>query len=245
MSFSKHELEHYSRQLGMPGWGEEGQERLGASQVFIAGAGGLGCAASVYLVAAGVGKIVVCDSDLVELSNLNRQTLYSLENVGWEKAPIAVEKLRTLNPRIHVEAVTTEIDYVTAQGLIRGSSLVLDCLDNPETRFALNRAAIAERIPMIYAAVSEFTGYLSFLNPPSTPCLECFVSRTPPPVAPPIPGCTAGVVGTLEAMEALKFLVGIGELLAGRLLVIEGEEPRFDVIEVERNPACESCRGLH
>jgi molybdopterin-synthase adenylyltransferase len=236
--------QRYARQLGVPGWGAEGQQRLAASHVFVAGMGGLGCAASVYLAAAGVGKITVCDADRVELSNLNRQILYTPQEVGHEKAPLAAARLRALNPSIEVTPVVAEIDEWTACDLVRGAGLILDCLDNLETRFALNRCSIATGIPMIYAAVSEFTGHLSFLHPPATPCLECFVSRTPPPVEPAIPGATAGLVGALQAMEALKFLTGIGDNLAGRLLVIEGLEPRFDVVKIEKDPGCPACRGL-
>lgn len=233
--------ERYTRQLGVTGWGAEGQQRLAASHVFIAGAGGLGCAAAVYLAAAGVGKLTVCDADRVELSNLNRQFLYTTQDIGHEKALRAAERLRALNPSIEITPVVAEIDERTACGLVRGAGLILDCLDNLETRFALNRCSIATGIPMVYAAVSEFTGHLSFLHPPATPCLECFAPRTPPPVEPAIPGCTAGLVGALQAMEALKFLTGVGENLAGRLLVVEGLEPRFDVVRIGKDPGCPAC----
>lgn len=228
----------------MPGWGAHGQAKLARAQVFVAGAGGLGCAASLYLAAAGVGRLIICDNDLIEASNLNRQILYSPADIGREKAPVAVQRLRALNPSIAVEPRTAEIGEQPAAGLIRGTDVILDCLDSLETRFALNRAAMAARIPMVYAAVSDFTGYLSFLNPPTTPCLECFVPRTPPEEAPTVPGCTVGLLGSLEAMEAIKFLTGIGENLTNRLLVVEGAEPRFDIVAVERDPTCEACRDL-
>ncbi len=245
MNAPRHDTdERYARQLGVPGWGPEGQRRLAESHVFIAGVGGLGCAASVYLAEAGVGKITVCDADRVDRTNLNRQFLYAPQDVGHEKALIAATRLRALNPSIEIVPVVAEIDERTACDLVRGAGLILDCLDNLDTRFALNRCSIATGIPMVYAAVSEFTGHLSFLHPPATPCLECFVSRTPPPVEPAIPGCTAGLVGALEAMEAIKFLTGIGESLAGRLVVIEGLEPRFDVVRIEKDPGCPACRGL-
>jgi molybdopterin/thiamine biosynthesis adenylyltransferase len=233
----------YARQLGVPGWGAEGQRRLAASHVFVAGAGGLGCAASVYIAAAGVGKLTICDADRVETSNLNRQFLYTPQDIGHEKAPAAATRLRAMNPSIEITSVVAEIDEESACGLVRGADIILDCLDNLGTRFALNRCSVTTGIPMVYAAVSEFTGHVSFLHPPATPCLECFVSRTPPPVEPAIPGCTAGLVGAIEAMEALKFLTGIGENLAGRLLVIEGAEPRFDVLKIEKDPGCVACRG--
>jgi molybdopterin/thiamine biosynthesis adenylyltransferase len=244
MTLTDNELARYARQLSVQGWGAEGQLRLKSATVFVAGAGGLGCPAATYLAAAGVGKLVVCDADRVDRPNLNRQFFYSASDVGRDKAPIARERLLEINPTIEVEALTTEIDRRSAAGLIRNSDLVLDCLDNLETRLAINRAVITARIPMVYAAVSDLTGHLTFLNPPDTPCLECFLTRTPPLAEPAIPGFTAGIIGALQAMEAVKFLLGHGEILAGRLLVMEGAEPRFDVVEIERDPGCPACRGL-
>ena len=244
MPLSTDQCERYSRQIELRGWGTEGQERLLGSSVFVAGVGGLGCAAATYLAVAGVGEIVVCDGDVVERSNLNRQFLYTRDDLTKPKAPIAAARLRRLNPDVAVTPVIAEINRSTAQGLIEGADLVLDCLDNPETRIALNRAAIAASVPMVYAAVAEYTGYLSFLNPPATPCLECFVDGTRPAVHPPVPGCTAGTLGTLEAMEALKFLTGTGRTLAGKLLVLEGAVPSFDVIDIARDPQCPACGHL-
>ena len=244
MPLSTDQSERYSRQTELQGWGTGGQERLLSSRVFVAGVGGLGCAAAVYLAVAGVGEVVVCDGDVVERSNLNRQFLYTRDDLTKPKAPIAAAQLRRFNPDITVTPVIAEIDRATARGLIEGADLVLDCLDNPETRIALNRAAIAASVPMVYAAVSEFMGYLSFLNPPTTPCLECFVDGTRPPAEPAVPGCTAGTMGALEAMEALKFLTGTGDNLAGKLLVMEGAEPRFDIVLVERDPSCPACGHL-
>jgi len=241
---SKHELDLYSRQLAVPGWGVEGQERLKAAHAFVAGVGGLGCAAAVYLACAGIGKITICDSDEVERSNMNRQHLYRMEDIGRFKFELASARLRALNPLIEVVPLPMEIDHANAASLIGGASIVVDGLDNLQTRIAVSRACIQERIPMVYGAVSEFTGHVTFLNPPETPCLECFISRKPPAVDPGIPGCTPGVVGALEAMEAIKYLTGTGSVLAGRLLIIEGAEPRTDVIELEKDPGCPACRGL-
>ncbi|MFH1502332.1 MAG: HesA/MoeB/ThiF family protein [Candidatus Eisenbacteria bacterium] len=241
MSLSKDELERYARQLSMPGWGPEGQERVRSARVFLAGVGGLGCAAGVYLVTAGVGRVDVCDADAVERSNLNRQFLYTPRDVGQLKAELARERLAAVNPSVEVKAVPTEIDHATASSLIEGADVVVDCLDNIETRFALNRACIAARIPMVYAAVSEWTGYLSFLSPPDTPCLECFVTRTPPPVEPATPGPTPGALGALQAMEVLKHLTGTGNVMAGKLLILDGAGPRFDILDVDRDPACPAC----
>jgi molybdopterin/thiamine biosynthesis adenylyltransferase len=244
MPLSSDQRERYSRQIELQGWGESGQERLLASRVFIAGAGGLGCAAAVYLAAAGVGDLTICDSDSVELSNLNRQILYDSGDLAAPKASAAARRLAALNADIRVTPVLASIDSDSAPGLVLGADLVLDCLDSRDARVALNRACIASSTPMVHAAVSDYTGYLSFLHPPATPCLECLMGGAPTAAAPPVPGVTSGVVGTLEAMEALKFLTGTGEVLAGRLLVMEGIEPRFDVIVVEPDPSCPACSDL-
>jgi len=244
MPLTSDQKDRYSRQIALPGWGEKGQEKLLASRVFVAGVGGLGCAAAVYLAAAGVGELVICDADTVERSNLNRQVLYGRDDLTRPKVTTAAPRLSALNPDVSISPVVAEIGPATAAGLIEGADVVLDCLDNPETRVALNRACIAAGTPLVYAAVSEYTGYLSFLHPPATPCLECFVDRTRPAVDPPVPGATAGAIGTLEAMEALKFLTGTGETLAGKLLVMEGAVPSFDVVTVEREPSCKACSHL-
>jgi molybdopterin/thiamine biosynthesis adenylyltransferase len=244
MPLTTDQLERYSRQIDLRGWGAEAQERLLSSRVFIAGVGGLGCAAAVYLTVAGVGELVVCDADTVERSNLNRQFLYTRDDLTSPKAAVAAARLGALNPDVTVRHEVAEIDVESARGLIDGSDLILDCLDNPETRLVLNRASIEAGIPMVYAAVSEYTGYLSFLNPPNTPCLECFVGRTRPAVDPPVPGATAGTIGALEAMEALKYLTGTGETLSGRLLIMEGTEPRFDVVLIEWDASCPVCSDL-
>ena len=244
MPLSTDQLDRYSRQIGMRDWGAEGQEKLLGSRVFVAGMGGLGCAAAVSLAAAGVGELVICDGDVVERSNLNRQFLFGPDDLTKPKASLAAKRLQALNPDVRIVPIVTEIDRQTAPALIENAQLVLDCLDNPETRIALNRAAIARGVPMIYAAVSELTGYLSFLKPPDTPCMECFVGRTPPAVDPAVPSCTSMTLGALEAMEALKYLTGIGELLTGRLMIMEGAVPRFDVIEISRRPDCPACSRL-
>lgn len=244
MPLRSDESAFYGRQLATAGWGEEGQLKLGASSVFVAGLGGLGCPASVYLATAGVGRLIVCDADSVERSNLNRQFLYGPGDLGSCKALVAADRLRAINPMIDIVPLDAEIDRSKAASLIAGADIVLDCLDNVETRVALSRAAIAADVPMVHAAVSEWTGYLSLFHPPATPCYECFLTRTPPAVEPPIPGCTAGVMGALQAMEALKFLTGIGGTLAGRLLVVEGTVPSFDVVELEKDPHCPACGDL-
>lgn len=244
MALTEADRARYARQLDIAGWGEAGQDKLRSATVFVAGAGGLGSAASTYLAAAGVGRIVICDHDTVSPSNLNRQTLYTPDDIGKEKAFAAAKRLSAFNPGITVEAVGGEIRPDSAARIIEGADIVLDCLDNAHTRITLNRAAIADRIPMVYAAVTEFTGYVSFLHPPATPCLECFMPESSFSERPQVPGFTAGVIGSIEAMEAVKHLTGVGRNIAGRMLVVEGAEPRFELVEIERDPSCPACASL-
>ncbi len=241
MVLSADELERYARQMGLPDWGEDGQERLHDSRVFIAGSGGLGSAVALYLTAAGVGRITLCDPDTVELSNLNRQVLYSTSDIGRRKVTAASERLVSLNPAAAIVPLRRRIDAPSAHDLMAGHDIAIDCLDTLEARFVLNRACIALGIPMIYAAVSGFTGQLSLIYSPTTPCLECFIPDKDPTERSQVPGCTAGVIGSLQATEAIKHLTGIGRTLAGRLLVVDGMGPRFDVLEIERDPDCPAC----
>lgn len=244
MALSEEELARYARQISLPGWGEEGQSRVSEARVLLAGAGGLGCAAATYLAAAGVGELVICDADRVEPSNLNRQTLYRDDDVGKEKAPVAARRLSEINPHVAAKPLVARIDD-GAPELAAGCDVIVDCLDNLEGRFALNRIAIATGIPLVFAAVGGLTAYVSFLRPPETPCLECFLPHLKAPEAPPVPGFFAGTIGSIEAAEAVKHILGVGETLSGRLLVIDEAEPRFDVVRIDRNPACHTCSSLH
>lgn len=244
MPLTERDRERYARQLDIEGWGAGGQERLRSSTAFVAGAGGLGSSTSIYLAAAGVGRIIICDHDTVTRTNLNRQILYTPDDIGKDKAFAAAERLSDFNPDIQIEAVRGELRPDTAGRIIEGADIVLDCLDNAVSRKTLNRAAIADRIPMVYATVTEFTGYLSFFYPPTTPCLECVVPECAFSERPQVPGFTAGLIGSIEAMEAVKFLTGIGGNIAGRMLVVEAAEPRFELVEIERDPSCPACGAL-
>lgn len=236
--------ERFSRQLELPDWGDAAQERLRDSNAFIAGAGGLGSAVALYLTAAGVGHITLCDPDIVELSNLNRQVLYATSDTGRDKVGAASERLASLNPSVAITPLRKRLDDANARELLSGHDIAVDCLDTLDSRFVLNRATLELGIPMVYGAVAGFTGYVSLLNPPATPCLECFVPHKEPPAPAPILGCTAGLIGTLQATEAVKHLVGIGETLAGRLLIVDGLTMSFDSARIERDPGCAVCRGL-
>lgn len=234
-------MERYRRQLALPGWGEEGQERLSRATVFVAGLGGLGSPLAMYLAAAGVGTLRVCDSGAVELSNLNRQLLYAAPDVGRPKTRSAGRTLHRLNPQARIVPLAEPIDERSAAALVGEADLIVDCLDNFQTRLALNALAVARGLPLIHAGVSGFCGQITFLHPPATACLACLVPQAPPQETVPIVGPTAGLLGCLEALEALKFLTGAGPLLSGRLLFCDGAAMQFQEVAVERDPRCPVC----
>ncbi|HDS63330.1 MAG TPA: HesA/MoeB/ThiF family protein, partial [Methanofollis liminatans] len=200
---SESERERYHRQTMI--FGEEGQERLKKATAFIAGAGGLGCPIALYLAAAGVGRIRLVDSDTVDLSNLNRQVLYQKADIGRPKVAAAAEKLAALNPEISVEAVRTVIDAATVAGLTAGADVIVDAMDNFETRYLLNGAALERGIPLVHGAISGFFGQATTIIPGRTPCLACIFPNPPPDETVPALGTTAGVIGLVQANETIKY----------------------------------------
>ena len=234
----------YGRQMMIGGWGASGQERLKSARVFIAGAGGLGSPAAIYLAAAGVGAIGLGDCDRPELSNLNRQILYDDADLGRWKAEVAAEKLRRLNPAITVTSAAEQIATHSIERIIGQVDLILDCLDNFETRYVLNAYSIKHGTPMIHAAIWGWSGQVTFLAPPRTPCLRCIFPAAPPREVFPVAGVTPGIAGCLQATEALKFLTGMGPSLPGKLLVFDAEHMTCATLAVERQPDCPACAGL-
>jgi molybdopterin/thiamine biosynthesis adenylyltransferase len=235
------ERERYRRQLMLPGWGEAAQEKLRKAVVFIAGAGGLGSPAALYLAAAGVGHLRICDSEQVELSNLNRQLLYGNDDLGRPKVDAAGRALDRLNQRVHVTPLRARIDDGSIAALAGDAVLLMDCLDNFETRFVLNRYAVKHRLPLVHAGVSGLGGQITFIHPPRTACLACLVPEAPAAGVFPILGAAAGVLGTLQALEALKYLTCSGSLLENRLLFFDGERLDFQEVALERDPSCRVC----
>lgn len=222
MDLTRQEQERYSRQMLIPGWGPAAQMRLKQSRVFIAGAGGLGSPVSMYLAAAGIGTLRICDCGELELSNLNRQILHDDRRIGWIKAVSARETLERTNPDITVEDLPKEITAANIAALVGQADLILDCLDNFQTRYILNEYAVASGIPLIHAGVCRMQGQVTFINPPATPCLWCICAGAPSDTV-PIVGAAAGVIGSIEALEAIKYLSGIGTTLQNRMLVWNGE----------------------
>jgi molybdopterin/thiamine biosynthesis adenylyltransferase len=241
-TLSRAELERYDRQMMMPDWGEEGQKRLKSAKVVVAGSGGLGCPASLYLAAAGVGELVIIDKDAFELSNLNRQILGWQRDVGRAKAAAAAEKLRALNPEIAVNPLVVEITEDNVQDFIRDSTVVVDAMDNWRTRFVINKACVEEDVPFVHAGVFGLFGQIMTVIPGKGPCLRCLLPETPKETAKfPVPGTTPALFATLQVMEALKLIVGFGETLMGRMLFFDGGSMSFTVVEVERRPECAVC----
>ncbi len=235
-------MERYARQLILPGWGREAQEKLARATVFIAGAGGLGSPVAMYLAAAGVGTLRICDSGTVELSDLNRQLLHAEADLGMPKADSACRTLRRTNPRVRVVPLRACIDERSVEALVGEASLIVDCLDSFAARLPVNRNAVARGLPMIHAGVNGLCGQITFLHPPRTACLACIVPQAPGSGGTiPVLGPTAGVLGCLEAMEALKFLTGTGLPLTGRLLFFDGAAGQFQEVAVDRDPRCPVC----
>jgi len=238
---SPREVDRYRRQTMLDGWTDETQRRLKRSHVFVAGAGGLGSPSSLYLAVAGVGRITICDFDSPEMSNLNRQILHNPTRIGVNKAVSAQISLRTSNPDIDVVALDRKITEENVDELVGSADLILDCMDNFPTRYLLDESAQRKGIPLVHAAVWGMDGRLTVVRPPATPCLRCLVPEAPPREVFPIVGATAGVMGTLQALEALKCLTGVGQPLMNEMLLWEGASTRFRRVRLRRDPSCPTC----
>jgi adenylyltransferase/sulfurtransferase len=235
------ELKRYNRQIILQGWGDDAQIRVQQSLVFVAGAGGLGSAVCFYLAAAGVGTLTICDHGEVELSNLNRQIIHSNESQGNKKIDSAAERIANLNPHVHTVVSDRRIDENNISDLAGGSDIIVDCMDNFETRYILNTFAVKQGIPMVHAGVYGMAGQITFIDSPATPCLQCVFPEAPPPELFPVVGATVGVIGSLEALEVLKYLTGSGELLRNRLLLFEGDIMKFEELPLEKDGSCPVC----
>ncbi|MGA3084207.1 MAG: HesA/MoeB/ThiF family protein [Thermodesulfobacteriota bacterium] len=231
----------YNRQIMIKDFGEEGQEKLKKSRILIAGLGGLGSAAAYYLTAVGVGALRIVDKDQVDLSNLNRQILHWESDINSPKVKSAKEKLSKLNPGIDLEIRKEEINEESLPELMNGCDLVLDGLDNFPTRYLINQQILRQGIPFIYGGILGMMGMTTVIQPGQTPCLKCLFPQAPPPQKFPVLGTTPGIIGLIEANEAIKYLVGFGKLLTGRLLIYNGLEMRFSEVRIEPNPECPVC----
>lgn len=244
MSLTAEERQRYHRQLELPEVGEEGQKRLRRAGVLVAGAGGLGSPAALYLAAAGVGRLGLVDGDCVELSNLQRQILHTTPDLGRPKVDSARDRLAALNPLIAVETHWTRITRENAGALVAGFDLVIMALDNRETRYILNEACYAAGKPLIEGAVGGFSGQVTVFLPPAGPCYQCLYpmksgqAETRPAG---LLGTLPGVIGAIQANEALKLLLGLGHPPAGRLLIYDALTAETSTIAIAADPACPVC----
>lgn len=238
---SESEKERYNRQIILHGWGEEGQKKVKSSTVFIAGAGGLGSSASMYLAAAGVGCIRICDSGRVELSNLNRQILHSDKNLGELKVKSAIRTIAGINPEVETVALKQKISPDNIEDLVSDSEIIIDCLDNFQTRYILNEYAVHKGIPLVHGGVYGMSGQITFIHNPFTPCLKCIFPSSPPAGTFPVVGATPGIIGCIQALEALKYITGIKTLIQNRLLIWEGDTGRFTEVLLRKQISCPVC----
>jgi molybdopterin/thiamine biosynthesis adenylyltransferase len=239
---SERERERYKRQVLL--FGDEGQERLKKAHIFIAGAGGLGSPVSLYLAVAGIGTITIVDMDTVDQSNLNRQILHTDRDIGKKKTVSAQEKLTAINPDIIIHAIDARIEEGNAVQLVGNADGIVDAMDNYPTRYLLNGIAIQQKIPLFHGAIRGFYGQATTIIPGKTPCLKCIFPKAPPREIFPVVGATPGVIGSVQATEVIKFLLGSGDLLTNRLFVWDGLAGRADEIQAERMPCCPACGGI-
>jgi adenylyltransferase/sulfurtransferase len=241
------ELVRYSRQIRLPSFGLAGQETLKNSSVLIVGAGGLGSPAATYLAAAGVGRIGIADDDRVDVSNLHRQPLHETRDIGRHKTESASARMEALNPFVGVDAIRDRVTSENAIGIIESYDIVIDATDNFATRYLLNDACVLTGKPLIYGSVDRFEGQVSVFATSDGPCYRCLFPTPPDPstvqscAEAGVLGVLPGLIGTLQATEALKWMLRLGESLAGRLLLVDTLGVRFRTIAVERDPNCPAC----
>ncbi|WP_048862748.1 HesA/MoeB/ThiF family protein [Acidisphaera rubrifaciens] len=248
LDFSEDDIQRYSRHILLPEVGGTGQARLAAARVLVVGAGGLGSPVLLYLAAAGVGTIGIVDHDRIELSNLQRQIAHTTDRVGMAKAHSAAAAARAINPGVDVVPIEARLDASNALALIGGYDIVCDGTDNFAARFLVADACVLARRTLISAAVLRYEGQLSTFKPHAGgPCYRCLYPAPPPPGLVPscgeagVLGAVTGVLGTWQATEALKEILGIGEGLSGRLLIWDALAASLRTIRLRRDPACPSC----
>ncbi|MGC4000029.1 MAG: molybdopterin-synthase adenylyltransferase MoeB [Anaeromyxobacter sp.] len=244
---SRDEAQRYARHLSIPDVGVEGQRRLKAARVLLVGAGGLGSPAALYLAAAGVGTLGVVDFDVVDLTNLQRQVLHGTRDLGRKKVESARDRLRDVNPHVDVIPHDVALTRDNALELFRGYDLVVDGADNFATRYLVNDACLLTGRPNVHASIFRFEGQASVFCAPGGPCYRCLYPTPPPPGAVPscaeggVLGVLPGLLGTVQATEAVKLVLGAGEPLVGRLLLVDALGMSFRTLQVRKNPRCPAC----
>lgn len=246
-SLSNEEIRRYSRHLIMPEVGMDGQRKLKASSVLMVGAGGLGSPAGLYLTAAGVGRIGIVDFDTVDESNLQRQVLYTTDQIGKPKLEMARERLHGLNPHVQIDTYPTHLSSQNALEIFKGYDIVIDGTDNFQTRYLVNDACVLKGIPNVYGSIFRFEGQASVFGLDDGPCYRCLYPEPPPPGLVPscaeggVFGVLPGIVGSIQANEVIKLLTGIGNPLKGRLLLFDALKMSFRELKLRKNPDCPLC----
>jgi adenylyltransferase/sulfurtransferase len=247
MDLTRDELHRYSRHLILPGVALDGQRKLRAARVLLVGAGGLGSPAALYLAAAGVGTLGLVDFDVVDVTNLQRQVLHGTRAIGRPKLESARERLADLNPHVHVEPYDTRLTSANALEILRDYDVVVDGTDNFATRYLTNDACVLLGRPNVYGSIFRFEGQASVFATADGPCYRCHFPTPPPPDSVPscaeggVLGVLPGLVGTIQATETIKLILGVGDTLAGRLLLVDALRMRFDTVRVPRDPSCPAC----
>ena len=246
-NMNDNQLYRYSRQIMLSQIDISGQIKLLNANVLIVGAGGLGSPVAMYLAAAGVGHLTIYDNDHVDLSNLQRQIAHHTHNVGMDKVISTLETVKNLNPEINVRAIKAKLEGETLENEVQAADIVLDCSDNFTTRFSINAACVKLKKPLVSGAAIRFEGQVSVFNSRenNSPCYNCLYQQegeelqtcsTNGVIAP-----ITGIVGSIQALEAMKLIIGIGESLIGRLLLIDGLTMEFNTLKLRRNPHCPTC----
>lgn len=250
MSLTADEIQRYAAHLMLPELGGPGQQRLKSAHVALVGAGGLGGPAALYLAAAGVGRIRIVDPDTVAVSNLQRQIQFTTADIDAPKAKATASALTRLNPNIHIEPIETAFTNANAVDLIKGADLVLDGTDTFTARFAVNRACLTAKTPLISGAVGRWAGQIMAFNAanPASPCYRCFAPEAPEPAEPcaqaGLVGALTGVVGSMIALEAIKILTQTGDDLVGKVLIYDALSAHWRTVTLQRDPACPACGAM-
>jgi molybdopterin/thiamine biosynthesis adenylyltransferase/rhodanese-related sulfurtransferase len=246
-ALSSEQRNRYQRHLLLPEVGETGQLKLLDSKVLLLGAGGLGSPAALYLAAAGVGTLGIIDMDVVDASNLQRQILHNTDRIGERKVDSAKKTLTLINPDVNVVTYDVRLGADNILDIIEGYDVIVDGTDNFPTRYLVNDASLKKRIPVVHGSIFRFEGQVTVFNPYEGPCYRCMIPEPPPAELAPscseagVLGVLCGIIGSLQATEAIKILLGIGETLQGRLLAYDALEQSFRTFKVHRDPACPTC----
>src|SRR5438046_5990676 len=250
VALTPNEVVRYSRHLIMPEVGMEGQKRLKAASVLLIGAGGLGSPLALYLAAAGVGRIGLVDFDVVDVSNLQRQILHGTADVGRPKLQSAKDRLQAINPDVEIATYETSLTSKNALDLFRGYDVIVDGTDNFPTRYLVNDACVLLGIPNAYGSIFRFEGQASVFGAKNGPCYRCLYPEPPPPGLVPscaeggVLGVLPGIIGTIQAMETIKLILGVGEPLIGRFLIFDALRMKFRELKLKKDPDCPVC-GTH